>query len=70
VRPDVRMFLDALKANPRPALTAENIAAMRLMAPQGMALLEPPIGELALVRDIKMPGPDGEIPLRLFKSLA
>ena len=68
IRPDVRVFLDTLKANPRPALTAENIAAMRPLAPQGMAMLEPPIGELALMRDAVMPGPDGEIPLRLFDA--
>jgi hypothetical protein len=40
VRPDVRAFLDALKVNSRPAMTAENIAAMRPLARQGMALLE------------------------------
>ena len=27
VRPDTRAFLDALKANPRPVMNAENIAA-------------------------------------------
>jgi acetyl esterase len=69
-RPDVQVFLDALKANPRPKMTAENIAAMRPLAPQGMAMLEPPIGELALMRDAVMPGPGGEIPLRLFDSRA
>jgi acetyl esterase/lipase len=68
VRPDVRAFLEALKARPRPKLTAENIAAMRLMAPQGMALLEPPIGELAATRDLVAPGPGGTIPLRLFDA--
>jgi hypothetical protein len=53
------VFLDALKANPRPKMTAENIAAMRPLAPQGMAMLEPPVGELAVVRDAAMPGPGG-----------
>ena len=70
VRPDVRAFLDAMKANPRPVFTAEGIAAMRPLAPQGMAMLEPPIGELALTLDVVMPGPGGEIPLRLFDARA
>jgi len=70
IRPDVRVFLDALKANPRPALTAENIAAMRPLAPQGMAMLEPPVGELAIMRDAVMPGPGGDIPFRLFDARA
>jgi acetyl esterase len=68
VRPDVRAFLDALKANPRPAMTAENLPAMRPLAPAGMAMLEPPVGELAVVRNLVMPGPSGEIALRLFDA--
>jgi acetyl esterase len=68
--PDVRAFLDALKANPRPKMTRETIAAMRPLAPQGMAMLEPPVGELALVRDLTVSTPDAEIPIRLFDSRA
>jgi len=70
VRPDVRAFLDMLKANPRPKMTAETLPAMRPMAPAGMAMLEPPVGELAVVRDVSMPGPGGEIALRLFDARA
>jgi acetyl esterase len=70
VRPDVRVFLDALKGNPRPKMSAENIAAMRPMAPAGMAMLEPPVGDLALTRDATVPGPGGEIPVRLFDARA
>lgn len=70
VRPDVRAFLDALKANPRPKMTVENIAAMRPMAPAGMAMLEPPVGELALTRDATALGPHGDIPVRLFDARA
>jgi len=68
IRPDVQVFLDALKRNPRPVMTAENIAAMRPLAPQGMALLEPPVGELAVTQDLTIPGPAGLIPLRLFDA--
>ena len=61
VRDDVRAFLDALKANPRPRITAENVAALRPLASQGFALLEPPIGELSAMRDLAAPGLAGEI---------
>ena len=70
VRPDVRAFLDALKANPRPSMTAENLPMMRPMAPAGMAMLEPPVGALAVTRDVVMPGPGGDIALRLFDARA
>jgi acetyl esterase len=70
VRPDVQMLLDALKANPRPTMTAENLPTLRPMVAAGLALIEPPIGELAVTRDIIMPGPGGEIPLRFLDSRA
>jgi acetyl esterase len=70
VRPDTRAFLEALKANPRPVMNADNIAAMRPLAPQGMALLEPPVGELALTQDGTAPGPGGPIPVRMFDARA
>jgi acetyl esterase len=70
VRPDVQAFLDLMKANPRPRLTTENIAQMRELAPKGMAMLDLPVGELAVIRDLIMPGPGGDIPLRLFDAKA
>jgi acetyl esterase len=68
VRPDVRAFLDRLKANPRPQMTHDSIAAMRPHAPRGMALLEPPVGVLAITRDVAAPGLAGAIPIRLFDT--
>lgn len=70
VRPDVRAFLTMLKSNPRPKMTAETLPGMRPMAAAGMAMLEPPVGELAVVKDVSMPGPGGEIALRLFDARA
>jgi acetyl esterase len=70
VRPDVRAFLEMLKANPRPQMTAQTITGMRPLTSQGMAMLEPPVGELAVTRDVVMPGPGGEILLRLFDPRA
>lgn len=68
VRPDVRAFLDMLAANPRPAMTADMIAQIRSLPADGMARLDLPVGVLADVRDVSMPGPGGRIALRLFDS--
>jgi acetyl esterase len=71
VRPDVRAFLEALETNPRPEFTAELLAKIRLMPPEGMALMDLPVGELAVVQNLTIPGPDGgEIALRLFDPRA
>ena len=74
VRPDVQTYLDQLKAMPRPPMSDELIAMMRKippeMAAEMFALLEAPVGELAVIRDFAMPGPAGDIPLRLFDSRA
>ena len=69
VRPDVQAYLDQLKANPRPPMSDELIAMMRNLPPEvisQLAILDLPVGELGEVRDLTMPGPGGEIALRLF----
>jgi acetyl esterase len=66
VRPDVQAFLDMMAANPRPAFTAEFLAQIRQMPADAMAMLDLPVGELAEIRDVTMPGPAGDIRLRLF----
>ncbi len=66
VRPDVRAFLDMLAANPRPVFTDELMAMIRQMPPEMMATMDRPVGEMATIRDVAMPGPGGEIALRLF----
>ena len=70
VRPDVRVFLDNLKANPRPDLNSDNIAMLRPLAPQGMAMLDLPLGDIAVMRDVAIPGPASDIPARLFDARA
>jgi acetyl esterase len=70
IRPDVQQFLDVMKANPRPVFTDELMAQIRKMPPEAMASLDLPVGELAVVRDLSMPGPAGEIALRLFDARA
>lgn len=70
LRPDVRAFLDAMAANPRPAMSDETIAMMRQipaeMMEQMLQQIDLPVGELGEMRDVTMPGPGGEIALRLF----
>lgn len=70
VRPDVRAFLENLEVNPRPIFTDELMAQMRRLPPEmvaaGIAMLDEPVGELGEIRDLVMPGPAGDIPLRLF----
>ena len=70
VKPDVRVFLDLLKANPRPVLSSENIAAFRPMAAAGMAMIDADIGPLARTKDVIAPGPAGSIKTRLFDARA
>lgn len=70
VRPDVRAFLDMLAANPRPEFTAAFLAQVRQMPADAMAALDLPVGDMGLVRDVVMPGPGGEIALRLFDPRA
>jgi acetyl esterase len=66
VRPDVRAFLDMLEANPRPVFTDELVGQMRQMPADAMAGLDLPVGEMGEIRDVTMPGPRGDIGLRLY----
>lgn len=68
VRPDVQAFLDMMKANPRPPMSDQLIAFMRTLPPGSIPSLDVPVGELAVIRDAVMPGPGGDIPLRLFDA--
>lgn len=70
VRPDVRAFLDILAANPRPVFNDELMAQIRRMPADAMAGMDLPVGEMGEIRDVTMPGPDGEIALRLYDPRA
>jgi acetyl esterase len=70
VRPDVRAFLDALEAQPRPIFNDELIKMIRQMPPEMMASADLPVGELGEIRNVKMPGAGGDIALRLFDPRA
>jgi acetyl esterase len=70
VRPDVRAFLDMMAANPRPVFNDELMAQIRQMPADAMAGLDLPVGEMGEIRDVVMPGPDGNIALRLYDPRA
>lgn len=70
VRSDVRAFLDMLSNNPRPIFNDELMKMIRQMPSDQMALMDLPVGEMGEVRDLTMPGPGGDIQLRLFDPRA
>ena len=68
IRADVKAFLDGLAAMPRP-----NISEMSLEEARGgylalHAIADRPARDLAVIRDLACPGPEGEIPLRLYDA--
>jgi acetyl esterase len=71
VRPDVQTYLENLKKNPRPPMNAQTIAMIRKIPPEVMDKMLANMGEaampaLAVDRKLTMPGPGGEMQLRLF----
>jgi acetyl esterase len=70
IRPDVRAYLDMMEANPRPPMNDATIAMMRAVPKEVIAqmlgALDQPVGELGTDLRLTMPGPGGEIELRLF----
>lgn len=71
VRPDVQEYLDKLKAKPRPQLTRQMLAMIRQLPPERMKSSDDlPVGELAVIKDVTMPGPGGDIKLRLYDARA
>ncbi|MBS1240028.1 MAG: lipase, partial [Proteobacteria bacterium] len=53
-----------------PVFTDALMAQIRRMPPEMMASLDLPLGALAEIRNVSMPGPGGEIALRLFDPRA
>ncbi len=70
IRPEVAAFLDAQNQQPRPPFTAEVLAMIRQLPPEMMAASDLPVGELAVDRSFSMPGPGGDVALRLFDPRA
>src|SRR3954453_24088026 len=68
VRPDVRAFLDFLDSLPGPKINELEAPAARAQSRAMRELADVAIGEHAVIRDLKAPGPQGAIPLRLFDA--
>jgi acetyl esterase len=69
VRPDVRTFLDYLNALPGPKSHEVGPNEARLMMLASRHVADAPVGELAVIRDLSCPGPDGnEVGLRLYDA--
>lgn len=68
VRPDMQAFLSALAAMDGPSIADMTLEEARAsyVALHGMA--DRPARDLAVVRDLSCPGPDGDIPLRLYDA--
>lgn len=69
VRPDVRAFLDMIAAMPQPEWPPQP-AVYRAQYSAMKDLVDLPLGELAEVRDLDIPGPAGTLKARLFDARA
>jgi acetyl esterase len=68
-RPDVRDFLDMVNAAPGPGLHEGTPERAREIASQAIGFGELPVGEIAVMRDLEIPAPEGRaIPARLFDA--
>ena len=69
VRPDVRAFLAYLNGLPGPRTHELEPAAARQLYAATKDVVDLPVGELAAIRDLVIPGPAGPIAARLFDPL-
>lgn len=68
VRPDVRAFLSFLETIPGPRMHEMDAPTARVQYAAMKDVAELPIGELGVQKDLKIPGPAGDIPARLFDA--
>lgn len=68
VRPDVALFLQFLNAVPGPKFWEVSPDEARAITAAMRDVADAPVGELAVIRDIEIPGPAGIIPARLYDS--
>lgn len=68
VRPDVAMFLQFLNAVPGPKFHQVSVPEARAMTEAMRAVADAPVGEIAVMRDISIPGPAGNIPARIYDN--
>ena len=68
VRPDVAAFLEFLNSQPGPKMHEVSPDDARQMMVVMTSLAEEEVGQLAVIRDIAIPGPAGAIGARLFDA--
>jgi acetyl esterase len=68
VRPDVRAFLAFLNAQPGPKMHEVSPEQARQMMAIMTNLADAPLGEIAVIQDISIPGPEGQIPARIYNN--
>lgn len=68
VRPDVRGFLAFLNAMPGPKMHELEAPAARQVYAAMKDVADLPMGSLATITDLAIPGPAGDIPARLFDT--
>lgn len=67
-RPDVQMFLTFLNNVPGPKVHELDAPAARFQMRAMGPVAEAPTGDLAVIRDLTIPGPAGPIPARLYDA--
>ena len=70
VRPDVQNVLALLAAQPGPQMHEGTPEVARMMMKAMIPMMERPRGELARVEDLRVAGPAGDIPARLYSAAA
>ncbi|MEG3178472.1 alpha/beta hydrolase [Sphingomonas sp. RB3P16] len=70
VRPDVAGFLAFLNSVPGPKMHQLEPPAARATYAAMKDIADPPIGALATITDLNIPGPAGDVPARLFDTAA
>jgi acetyl esterase len=66
VRPDVSAFLQYLASVPAPRIHEVDPVTARQQSRAMAGVADIPVGAISVKRDLVMPGPGGEIPLRLY----
>jgi acetyl esterase len=68
VRPDVALFLQFLNAVPGPKFWEVTVEEARTITAAMRDVADAPVGDLAVIRDIEIPGPAGTIAARVYDS--
>ncbi len=71
IRDDVQSYLDNLKQNPRPKFTRSILDRIRTIPDAMMKNKDDlSVGELAVIKDVTMAGPGGDMDMRLYDARA